>query len=155
MLKLIALDEEDLAVFSFHLHQARLCPNQILWQAARKRFLAPLRRFDWDTALNRAKKAADRPAAAKEKTAAAAEDSAPAGAAPLAIAAILHCDRVLSVRSHGFDRADKTGMLTLKGLCFKPSAAPAGVLEFLFYEQAGLQLELECIELKLTDLAAD
>jgi len=51
MLKLAALDEEDLAIIGLHLYQARMNPAEIIWQAEAKRFLAPLCRFDWETAL--------------------------------------------------------------------------------------------------------
>jgi len=49
-LKLIALDEEDLAVVSSHLQDAVVRVGDMVYQPSKKRFAAVLNRFDWESA---------------------------------------------------------------------------------------------------------
>jgi len=61
---------------------------------------------------------------------------------------------VRAVRSYRIDRKDKGRQLTLRTLNFRPGAnPPAGIIELLFDDNAALQLEVDCIETRLTDLA--
>ena len=57
LLKLIALDEEDLAVVSSHLQDAVVRVGDLAYLPSQKRFAAVLNRFDWEKA--RAKGAKD------------------------------------------------------------------------------------------------
>ena len=47
-LKLIALDEEDLAVVSSHLQDAVVRVGDMAYLPSKKRFAAVLNRFDWE-----------------------------------------------------------------------------------------------------------
>ena len=49
-LKLIALDEEDLAIVSSHLQDAVVRVGDMVYQPSKKRFAAVLNRFDWELA---------------------------------------------------------------------------------------------------------
>ena len=49
-LKLIALDEEDLAIVSSHLPDAVVRVGDMVYQPSKKRFAAVLNRFDWEAA---------------------------------------------------------------------------------------------------------
>ena len=53
-LKLIALDEEDLAVVSSHLQDAVLRVGDMAYLPSKKRFAAVLNRFDWEKAVREA-----------------------------------------------------------------------------------------------------
>ncbi|KAA6205093.1 MAG: DUF2948 family protein [Candidatus Tokpelaia sp.] len=180
MLKLMALDEEDLGILSFHLHNARLYGRDMLRQMREQSFLLAMHRFNWEaalagTAIAGAEKAApgrksgkilpagtDLPAKAKQ-TAKKAGKTAPKAQGTAAdtvktaqeIPAILQFDHVLAVRSYGIDRRQSGQVLSLKGLCFRPQAAPGGIITFLFAEKAGLELKVECIEARLQDLPAE
>lgn len=134
-LKLIALDEEDLGIVSFHLHNAEIAVKDMLRQALASRFLLALRRCPLPA-----------------PTAAALETAKQQGGAAAKIPAVLHFERVLSARSFGIDRRQSGQKLALQGLYFHAKQPPSGIIEFLFAEKAGLQLEVECIEARLEDL---
>jgi|GEM_PF-2253636 len=164
MLKLMALDEEDLGILSFHLHNARLEVRDMLRQMREQSFLLAMRRFDWEAAIAGAEKTTGGkilPAKAKQmaekagKTAPKVQDTA-ADTVKTAqkIPAILQFDHVLAVRYYGINRQQGEQVLSLKGLCFRPSKPPGGIITFLFAEKVGLQLEVECIEARLQDLPA-
>jgi len=173
MLKLMALDEEDLRVFSFHLHNARLYGRDMLRQKHSRNFVLALRRFNWEAAIAEAENGQ----AAEAGSAAAAAVSAPPGQQPppaktgkappkpeaatdagmtgaAEIPVIVQFDHVLAVRSYGIDRQQSGQVLSLKGLCFRPAQPPGGIISFLFAEKAGLELKVECIEARLQDLPA-
>jgi len=174
MLKLMALDEEDLGVFSFHLHNARLYGRDMLRQKRSRNFVLALRRFDWEAAIAEAEsgQAAEAGSGAAAAAAAvpgqqkappattgkappkpqAATGAAMTGAAEIPV--IVQFDHVLAVRSYGIDRRQSGQVLSLKGLCFRPATPPGGIITFLFAEKAGLELKVECIEARLQDLPA-
>lgn len=46
-LKLIALDEDDLAVISAHVQDARVQISDIIWRQGEKRLVIGMSRLDW------------------------------------------------------------------------------------------------------------
>ena len=50
LLKLVALDKDDIAVISTHLQDAVLKVGDIVWQPADKRLVLGINRFDWEAA---------------------------------------------------------------------------------------------------------
>lgn len=159
-LKLIAFDEDDLGILSFYVQNARICTDNIVWQAQEKRFLMALQRFtvqenpqaggqkspDDKNSCENLEKPAEKMAAAHLAVKEAIKTSR-------AAAAVLHFDRVLSVRSVGIDRKSERKPLLLWGIYFHKKQAPSGIIELIFAEQARLQMEVECIEARLQDMS--
>lgn len=125
-LKLLALDEEDLAVVSAHLQDAvvKQCDMGFLPRA--QRFALLLNRFDWDqnAATNEA---------VRRRTG-------------------LHFERVRAVQCRGFEQARRDGVLNLLAVTFEPTQAPSGFVHLTFSGGAEVRLEVECIEAGLKDL---
>jgi hypothetical protein len=128
-LKLIALDQEDLPVISAHCQDAVLKAGDILWLPAEKRLVLGMNRFVWENLENRGKTYERRRAA-------------------------LHFGRVDKVRTRGIDRSNKDMVLSLLAVTFQPGTEPAGTIDLVFSGHAAMQLEVECIEAQLSDLAA-
>jgi hypothetical protein len=66
--------------------------------------------------------------------------------------AVLHFDRVLSVKSSGLDRSKPDTVLSLLALRFLPDDAPSGNIELLFAEGKSMLLDVECLEVQLADI---
>ncbi|TCT04760.1 DUF2948 family protein [Aquabacter spiritensis] len=124
-LKLLALDEEDLAILSAHLQDALVKVADIGFLPKTQRFVLVLDRFDWDKAC------ADTYVRHR---------------------AGLHFERVRNVRSRGFDRQDAEGILNLLAVTFAPGEAPSGTVTLAFSGGADICFEVECIEARLSDL---
>ncbi|MBV8696686.1 DUF2948 family protein [Bradyrhizobium sp.] len=126
-LKLIALDEDDLAVISTHVQDARVRICDIIWRQGDKRLVIGMSRLDWEQTL--------------------------AGeTAPRRLAAALRFDRVLSLKSRNIDLAAPQTLLELVGIEFSADTAPGGSALLLFSGGAALRLDVECLECELTDL---
>lgn len=126
LLKLAALDAEDLAVISAHLQDAIVRAGDLAWLADRRRFALVARRFDWE---------------------------APSGQAPRRRLAGVHFERVLGVKAKGIvPGAGSETALELLAITFEPGEAPSGVATLVFAGEAAIRLELECIEVRLKDL---
>lgn len=130
MLKLVALDEEDLRIVSAHVQDAVLKRADIDFRAGEKRLLLAMNRFVWENPEGVFRRRNERRRS------------------------VLHFDRVLSVRSTGIDPARPDEVLSLLAIGFEPGEAPSGVIELVFAGQAALRLEVECIEARLADLGA-
>jgi hypothetical protein len=127
-LKLIALDDDDLAVISTHVQDARVRICDIIWRQGDKRLVIGMSRLDWEQTL--------------------------AGeTAPRRLAAVLRFDRVLSLKSRNIDLAAPQAILELVGIEFSTDAVPGGSALLLFSGGAALRLDVECLECELTDLS--
>lgn len=131
-LKLIALDEEDLAILSAHLQDAVLKVADMAYQPRERRYAAVLNRFDWAAAVPPGRKRSQR----------------------LRRRAALRFERVTSAKLLGIDPRSKDRVLVLLAIQFESSAAPAGALTLHFSGGAAVRLEVECIEAALTDMGA-
>ena len=126
LLKLAALDADDLAVVSAHLQDAILRAEDLAYLTDTHRFVLVARRFDWS-----------------------AED----GAAPRRRLTGVHFERVLGVRSRGLvPGAPSETPLELLAVTFTPGEAPSGTATLVFAGNAAIQLDLECIEVRMKDL---
>jgi DUF2948 family protein len=129
-LKLIALDEDDLAVISAQVQDARVRISDIIWRQGDKRLVIGMSRLDWEQTL--------------------------AGeTAPRRLIAALRFDRVLACKSRNIDLSASDNVLDLVGIEFHRGATPGGSALLLFGERKVLRLDVECLECELTDLDAD
>jgi hypothetical protein len=127
-LKLIALDEEDLAIVSSHLQDAVVRVEDIAYLPSRKRFAALLNRFDWEKAAENGGRDYQR-----RRTA-------------------LRFDRVLKGRLKNIKPKAGDRVLSLLAIAFEPKEPPGGNVVLTFSGDASILLEVECIEAELKDL---
>jgi Protein of unknown function (DUF2948) len=123
LLKLVALDAEDLAVVSAHLQDALLRVGDILYLPGERRFVIQTRRFDWET-----------------------PDT------PQRRLTCLHFEHVTAVRVRGIEQGNKDGVLNLLAISFVERDAPAGTATLIFAEGGAIQVDVECIEMQMKDL---
>ncbi len=129
MLKLAALDAEDLTVISACMQDAVLKTGEIDFQPREKRLVLPVNRYAWEKTGKRL-------------------------AIPERRRAIVHFDRVLAVRTTNIDRKKPEEILSILAIQFTASHPPAGVVEIAFAGGATMRLDVECIETQLADLGA-
>ena len=123
MLRLAALDQDDLAVISAHMQDAVLRVGDIAWRKPSGQFALVANRFAWDENNTRQRRRSG-----------------------------LHFDRVLSVRSHNIRRDDPDAILSLLSIAFEETDAPAGEVILTFSGGGGMRLAVECLEAQLKDL---
>ena len=121
MLKLVALDQEDLDVVSAHVQDAVMKVESLDYQRAAKQFVLTMNRFAWETASG-----GMRPNNERRQS-------------------VLSFARVLAAKAHGIDPRKKEEVLSLLALRFLPGEAPAGIVELVFAGDATIRLEVECI----------
>ena len=127
-LKLIALDEEDLAILSSHLQDAVVRVEDIAYLPGQKRLAAVLNRFDWEKATVEGGEAYQR-----RRTA-------------------LRFDRVLGAKLKNIKLTARDRILSLLAVSFEPGEAPSGKVTLFFSGDASILLDVECIEAELKDL---
>ena len=88
-IKLIALDSEDLDILSAHMQDAVMKVGDLTFEPRSRQFALAANRFVWEGAQSQRRKSFERRRAA------------------------MHFDRVLSVRSRGFNRNDADRVLSL------------------------------------------
>ncbi len=128
--RLIALDQDDLAVISAHVQDASVTAAEIIWRQSAKRLVIGMRRLDWEQTL-------------------AGEVS------PRRLASALRFDRVLSCQSRNIDLNAPHAAFDLLGIEFHPATPPGGTAVLMFAGGAALRLEVECLECELADLVTD
>lgn len=129
-LKLIALDADDLAVISTHVHDADVRVADIVWRQGEKRLVVGMNRLDWEQTLM--------------------------GARPRRLISALRFDCVLSCKSRNIElEAAPEVALELLGIEFHPADPPGGSVVLLFSHGGALRLDVECLECELADLGAD
>ncbi|HYJ58873.1 MAG TPA: DUF2948 family protein [Methyloceanibacter sp.] len=129
-LKLIALDEEDLAVVSSLLQDAVIRVADMTYVPGQKRFAAVLNRFDWEKAVNSGENYRRRRTA-------------------------LRFDRVFGARMKNVKPGASERVLSLLAISFEPAEAPGGLVTLTFSGDATIQLQVECIETELRDLGPE
>ena len=131
LLKLIALDPDDLAVISAHVQDAGVKASDIIWRQGEKRLVVGMNRLDWEQTLK-------------------------GGTVSRRLISALRFDRVLACKSRNIDleAPEETG-LELLGIEFHPADAPGGSVVLLFNHGGALRLDVDCLECELADLGAD
>jgi hypothetical protein len=127
LLKLVALDRDDIEVVSTHLQDATLTVGDIYWRPPEKRLVISLARFDWEGSL------AGNPKFQRRGTA-------------------LRFDRVNSIKCRNVDCKDKQRALNLLAVEFNETDPPGGVVTLTFADGVTLRLEVECLECEMVDL---
>jgi hypothetical protein len=125
LLRLVALDQEDLAVISTHLQDAIVRVGDLALLPHERRFALVARRFDWECSN-------DEP--------------------PRRRLTGLHFERVLHCRTRGIDRSNPDASLNLLAITFAKTDSPSGTVTLLFSEGGAIQLDVECIETQMKDL---
>jgi hypothetical protein len=123
MLKLAALDVEDLAVISAHMQDAVLLVGDLRYDAKRHQFAFAANRFAWD--------AAEQPQ--RRRTG-------------------LHFDRVLGVKTLNLQQHDKDEVLSLLSISFAETDPPSGEVLLTFSGGGTVRLIVECLECQMADL---
>src|SRR6516165_1094479 len=98
-LKLIALDEDDLAVISTHVQDARVQTSDIIWRQGEKRLVIGMNRLDWEQTLE-------------------------GETEPRRLVSALRFDRVLACKSRNIDLAAPETVLDLVGIEFHCQDTP-------------------------------
>lgn len=129
-LRIAALDETDLEVISAHVQDAVVRLGDIEYSARENRVILPMNRFAWEKPQGLFRKRYERRRS------------------------VLHFDRVASVARNALDPQKADEMLDLLAVTFEPSQAPQGTITLHFAGGAGLRLQVECIEARLTDLGS-
>jgi len=127
LLKLVALDRDDLDVISTHLQDATVSVADVHWRPAERRLVIGLARFDWEASLGQS------PQFQRRRTA-------------------LRFDRVNTFKCRNVDCGDKQAMLNLLAVEFTETNPPGGVVTLIFSGGAALRLDVECLECELVDL---
>jgi len=127
-LKLMALDEEDLAIVSAHVQDAVLKVSDLVYLPKEKRFAVGMNRFIWEKALDDKRQDYERRRAA------------------------LTFDRVKSVKATRIRRDRPDAVLELLAIAFDASDAPAGFVTLYFAGGGAVRLEVEVVEARLADL---
>jgi len=131
LLKLDALDEDDLGIISAHLQDAVGRIGDMAYLPQEQNFALVLNRFDWNSA-------------SKGRT-----EGYRRRRAGLQIA------RVLSARSRNMRQGNGDAVVELLAIGFEPGETPAGHINLIFAGGGAVRLEVECIEVRLSDLGAE
>lgn len=129
-LKLLAMDTEDLAVISAHVQDAVSKPSMLEYVPSKKQFSIVINRFAWDAVKNRRASGYERRGAA------------------------LTFAGVQNVKALGVRRNDDSQILSLLTVKFTPGELPGGKLDLIFADGPILQLDVECVEVRLDDIGS-
>jgi hypothetical protein len=129
LLKLIALDADDLAVVSAHVQDSVTKVGDLAWKPAEKRFIVPLHRFVWEIEAGRFRK----PHNERRNS-------------------VLHFEGVTNTQASGIDRTKKQDVLSLLTIRFHSTEEPAGTIELVFSAGGAIRLSVDYIEARLADL---
>ena len=125
LLRLIALDGEDLSIISAHVQDALVRVADIAFLGKEHRLALLLSRFDW---------------------------ACSGGDEFQRCRSGLHFDHVRRVSSLGIDRQNPETLLNLLSIIFEAGDAPSGTIHLTFSGGATIKLEVECIDAQFRDL---
>jgi hypothetical protein len=126
-LKLVAFDREDIEIVSAHLQDALIKVADVHWRPAEKRLVLAVGRFCWEGAQ------ADPPEYRR-------------------CLAALRFDRVLACKCRSVAPQAKDAVLNLLAIEFTETDPPGGVVTLVFSGGGAMRLEVECLEVELSDL---
>jgi Protein of unknown function (DUF2948) len=123
LLKLTALDAEDLEIVSAHMQDAVVRTEDIKFLKRPGKFVLLANRFTWERT------------ASKERRLSA-----------------LHFERIRAVKSWRIRLNEDNLILSLLAIRFEPGDAPSGTIVLEFSGGGSIRLDAECIEAQLQDL---
>lgn len=126
VLRLVALDREDLEVVSCHMQDAIIRVGDMAFIQASHRFAFVAARFDWCESAKSGKVERTRTG--------------------------LHFDCVRRVQRTGFDPAEPDTVLNVLSIAFEETDAPAGNVTITFSGGAALRLDVECLDAQMRDM---
>lgn len=129
----MALDDEDIEIISAHIQDSVVKTADLEWRPKEKRFIIAMNRFAWEEKFK-----AKGPAKQNNERR----------------RSVLRFDRVEAVRIKGINREKPQEIHSLLTIQFMSKTPPKGVITLLFSGDVALQLDVECIEVQLTDLGA-
>ena len=132
LLKLIALDEDDLKVISAQLQDAVVRIDELAFLPKERRFVVVLKRFDWMRAINGGDPADGQFYERRQ--------------------AALRFERVLGAQYRNLPLEEKRGAEELLAVDFEPTDLPGGYISLIFAGGGAIRLKVECIEAELRDL---
>ncbi len=127
-LKLIAMDKEDLAILSTYCQDAVAKTGDFQYLPDEAKFVLVMNRYVWENSGKLHK--------------------------PERRRSVLHFNRIANVKTTGIDRQNPDQVLSLLAVTFEPDELPAGSLHLVFSGDAAMRLEVECIEVQLSDMDA-
>ena len=129
LLKLVALDGEDLTVFSAYLQDAVMRVDDLTYLPKENRFAMAANRFVW----TKGQPGKGRVVNERRRTA-------------------IHFDRVTKAQTYNILRDQPDAVLSLLAVQFLPSEDPTGTIDLIFSGDGVVRLHVECIEAQLADL---
>jgi len=126
LLKLAALDAEDLSIISAHMQDAVLVAGDLSYLKKTRKFALVANRFVWEHG-------AKAEHFERRRTG-------------------LHFDRVNKVAIQNIHRDDREAVLSLLSIGFDEADAPSGTIVLTFSGGGTIRLDVECIEAQLSDL---
>lgn len=135
-LRLRAVDPIDLSVVAAQLQDAIAQVGDMAYQPGKRRFALMLNRFMWEDADTGAKGAkADKHAPYRR------------------VRSALHFDAVQRVQHQGLRLGVRDKLAELLTLSFEPGAEPSGVIKMTFAGGGVIKLDVECLDVWLTDVS--
>jgi len=128
LLKLAALDEDDLAVISAHMQDAVLKVSDLRHLRAKQKFVLLANRFAWAAFHADGRRSNERRLSG------------------------LQFARLVSAKAARIRQDTAEGVLSLLSIGFEPADAPSGTIVLNFSGGGTIRLDVECIEAQLDDL---
>ena len=126
-LKLLAEDEEDLAVISAALQDAVAKVGDLEWDPRGRRFTLAVNRYLWET---------------------------PGGLLGNRVRAGLQFGSVLAVKSRNLRREAPEAVVELLAVSFEPGEVPGGEIRLAFAGGGDVVLTVECVDAALADISS-
>lgn len=130
LLKLGALDADDLSVISAHMQDALVRVGDIKFMAGSKRFVLVANRFNWSAATTKGKDYTRRRTG-------------------------LHFNTVKAVRSSKIKHSAHEAILELLAIEFEETEAPSGKVRLEFSGGGTIELDVECLDAWLSDFGEE
>ena len=134
LLRLDAVDADDLAILSAHCQDAVLRMVELQYVPLEQRFILAMNRFVWEKAGGHSRFSLFRRREYERRQ------------------AVLSFTRVKSVQKIAVDPAAADQVLSLLTMQFVPGDAPSGWIELVFAGGSAIRLDVECVEARLADL---
>jgi hypothetical protein len=123
LLKLMALDPDDLNIISAHFQDAVLRIEDIAYLPREKRLAFVARRFDWQEPEKQHRRLA-----------------------------AMHFNNVQTCQVFGIDVTASQDILNLMAITFTATDAPAGLVTLIFAEEKAIRLQVDYLEAQMKDL---